>query len=256
MELIDTHCHLDFSAFDHDRSSVVNTCYRSGIKTIIVPSVKQANWAEVIEIQQKFNGIQVAFGLHPCFHKDHKVEHIEALDNLIKRKNPVAIGEIGLDFYIKDTDRDKQYSLFNAQLELAQHHALPLLLHVRKAHEHVIIALKKKQIRGGIVHAFNGSLEQAYRYIDLGFKLGFGGTLTYAGATRIRNLAKKLPIESLVLETDAPDMPVFQHKGKRNSPCYLHYILEALAQLRNQSIAVIAAQTSANARAVLNLKKS
>jgi len=105
------------------------------------------------------------------------------------------------------------------------------------------------------VHAFSGSLEQACRYIDLGFKLGFGGTLTYAGATRIRNIAKKLPVESLVLETDAPDMPVFQHKGERNSPHYLHYILAALAQLRNESTDVIATQTSNNARTVLNLEK-
>jgi len=145
VELIDTHCHLDFSAFDHDRSNVVNACYHAGIKTIVVPSVKQSNWVHVIATQQQFNGVQVAFGLHPCFIKDHKVEHIDALDNLIKSKNPVAIGEIGLDFYIQDTDRDKQYWLFNAQLELAQHHALPILLHVRKAHEHVIIALKKRK---------------------------------------------------------------------------------------------------------------
>ncbi len=256
VELIDTHCHLDFSAFDNDRAEVVNACFRAGIKTIVVPSVTQSNWADVIETQQQFNGILIAFGLHPCFIKDHTREHLDALENRIKNNSPVAIGEAGLDFYSKDADRNKQQYYFNAQLELAQQYALPLLLHVRKAHEPVILALKKMQNISGIIHAFSGSLEQAYRYIELGFKLGFGGTLTYAGSTRIRNIARTLPVESLVLETDAPDMPVFQHKGERNSPLYIQYTLEALATIRNEPLEVIATQTSANARAIFNLKTS
>jgi len=253
VELIDTHCHLDFSAFDNDRAEVVNACFRAGIKTIVVPSVKQSNWADVIETQQQFNGILIAFGLHPCFIKDHTLEHLDALDNLIKNNKPNAVGEAGLDFYNSDADRNKQQYYFNAQLELAQRHSLPLLLHVRKAHEYVILALKKMQNISGIIHAFSGSLEQAYRYIDLGFKLGFGGTLTYAGSTRIRNIARRLPADSLVLETDAPDMPVFQHKRERNSPLYIQYALEALATIRNEPLEVIATQTSANARAIFSL---
>lgn len=253
MELIDTHCHLDFSAFDHDRTEVISACFRAGIKTIVVPSVRQSNWANVIATQQQFNGIRVAFGLHPCFIKDHVPEHLDALNTLIKNNKPIAIGEAGLDFYSKDADRDKQQYYFDGQLALAQRHSLPLLLHVRKAHEQVILALKKMHNISGIIHAFSGSLEQAYRYIELGFKLGFGGTLTYAGSTRIRNIARTLPAESLVLETDAPDMAVFQHRGERNSPLYIQYALEALALIRNEPIDVIASQTSANARAIFSL---
>ena len=256
MEIIDTHCHLDFSAFDDDRAEIVSACCHAGITTIVVPSVTQSNWTNVVKTQKQFDGIEVAFGLHPCFIKNHKKEHVDKLDSLIKTKRPIAIGEIGLDFYTKDADRDSQQYYFNSQLDLASHHSLPVLLHVRKAHEQIILALKKIECIGGIVHAFNGSLEQAYRYIDLGFKLGFGGTLTYTGSTRIRHVASKLPIEALVLETDAPDMPVARHKGERNSPLYIQYSLDALAKIRAESRAAIAAQTSANARSVLKLSKN
>ena len=130
---------------------------------------------------------------------------------------------------------------------------LPVLLHVRKSHDQVLATLRRMRVRGGIAHAFNGSLQQARQYLDLGFKLGFGGTLTYARSSRIRALAKALPLEAIVLETDAPDIPVAAHRGERNSPEYLPDCLQALAEVRDADAELLAAQTTRNACAVLYL---
>jgi TatD DNase family protein len=165
----------------------------------------------------------------------------------------VAVGEIGLDFYLKDLDPDRQQRLFEAQLAMARAAALPVLLHVRKAHDQVLATLRRIRVSGGIVHAFNGSLEQGRRYLDLGFLLGFGGMLTYSGATRLRALARDLPLEGLVLETDAPDMTGAAHRGERNSPEYLPDCLAALAEARGIDPAVVAQTTTASARRLLPL---
>ncbi len=163
------------------------------------------------------------------------------------------MGEIGLDFHDPALDRDRQRDLCAAQLAIARDARLPVLLHVRKAHEDMLRLLRDAKVVGGIAHAFNGSLEQARRYLDLGFKLGFGGMLTFERSSRLRRLARELPIEAIVLETDAPDLTVASHRFERNSPEYLPEVLAALAQVRDSAPEQIAAQTTANARAVLGL---
>ena len=165
----------------------------------------------------------------------------------------VAVGEIGLDYYVDGLDRDRQQQLFEAQLKIARAADLPVILHVRKAHDDVLSTLKRVRVRGGICHAFNGSLQQAGQYMDLGFRLGFGGMLTYERSSRLRGLAGALPLEMLVLETDAPDMTVARHRGERNSPEYLPDCLAALAAVRGETEQHVANVTTANARAVLRL---
>jgi TatD DNase family protein len=165
----------------------------------------------------------------------------------------VAVGEIGLDYFVADLDRDRQRGFFSAQLAIARDADLPVLLHVRKAHDQVLAALKLGDVRGGIAHAFNGSLPQARQYIDLGFKLGFGGMLTYERSRKLRALAHALPLSAIVLETDAPDMTVARHRGGRNSPEYLPDCLTALAEVRAEDPREVAAQTTRNAREVLRL---
>jgi len=149
---------------------------------------------------------------------------------------------------------DKQLFYFEQQLLLAQKKELPVILHILKTHNQALSSLKKYPVIGGTVHAFNGSLQQAEQYIELGFKLGFGGMLTYERSSKLRKLAAELPLESIVLETDAPDMTVFQHQYQRNSPVYLPYCLQALADVRNEAPEVIAAQTTLNAKSVFNIK--
>lgn len=252
MEITDTHCHLDVADFDLDRNEVIKHCREQGISKIIIPAIESKTWVKILDLCKAEKGLYPALGLHPVFIKQHHADDINKLEKLLETVSPVAIGEIGLDFYIKELDQQQQINLFEAQLQIAKNHDLPVILHVRKAHDQVLQLLKKIKVKGGFSHAFNGSLQQAKQYIDLGFKLGFGGTLTYENSTKIHNLAKLLPLESIVLETDAPDMVVESHRGQRNSPEYIMECLMALAKIRNEDISFIAKQTTQNANDVIH----
>ena len=253
MELIDTHCHLDFPQFSHDRNEVLQQAKNAGVNTIVVPGVTRAGWDTLIAMCEHEENLYYALGLHPMFVKQHQMEDIKYLKEYLAVYDPVAVGEIGLDFQDKKLEVTKQLDLFSQQLELAQEFKLPVILHVRKAHDDVIKQLKHIPVVGGIVHAFNGSLQQAESYQQLNFKFGFGGMLTFARSTKLRALAKQLPIESIVLETDAPDMTVEQHRGERNQPAYLPYCLQALAQAKSMQVGYVASCTSSNARKILGL---
>ena len=252
MEIIDTHCHLDVSAFDQDRADVLARCRSRGINRIVIPAIEAESWNNVLDLCKSEKGLYPALGLHPVFIEKHQAADVNKLAKLLETVSPVAIGEIGLDFYIKELDKQRQIDLFEAQLQLAKKNDLPVILHVRKAHDQVLQLLKKYKLKGGFSHAFNGSLQQAKQYIELGFKLGFGGTLTYENSRKIHQLAKSLPLDAIVLETDAPDMVVESHRGQRNSPEYIMESLLALAKIRNEDIDDIARQTTENANEVIN----
>ncbi len=253
MELIDTHCHLDVADFDADRRQVLERARQQGVQSMVVPAVDAEHWAGLIQLCDSDQALFPALGLHPVYLQVHKPEDISALESEIEQRRPVAVGEIGLDYFIRELDREKQRVLFEAQLEVARNAGLPVILHVRKAHDQVLSILRRIRVRGGSAHAFNGSLQQARQYIDMGFKLGFGGMLTYQRSHRLRRLAAALPVDAIVLETDAPDMVVAAHRGERNSPEYLPYCLRALAEVRNEDVAFLARQTSVNARSVFAL---
>lgn len=252
MEITDTHCHLDVAEFNLDRDEVLARCRSEGVSKIIIPAIQSSTWSNVLDLCENEKGLYPALGLHPVFINQHQTEDLVKLEALLEKVSPVAIGEIGLDFYIKELEKRQQLELFEAQLIIAKNHHLPVILHVRKAHDHVLKLLKKIKVKGGFCHAFNGSVQQADQYIELGFKLGFGGTLTYENSTKIHALAKALPLESLVLETDAPDMVVESHRGQRNSPEYIIDSLNALANIRNEDVHVIAQQTTQNANDIIN----
>jgi TatD DNase family protein len=249
-EIIDTHCHIDDEQFNADREAVLARCYALGIQKIIVPSIHRNNWDTVLELCSQHDALFPALGLHPLFVEKHSPSDIDELQQYLDNNHVVAIGEIGLDFYNKDSDRDKQIYFLQQQLQVAEQYRLPVLLHIRKAHTDVLKYLKKYRLCGGIAHAFNGSLELAREYIKLGFKLGFGGVITYTGSTKIRKLVRELPLQSIVLETDAPDMSGAAHRGQRNSPEFLPEALDSLAEIRNQSKEEIAQQTTLNAHEV------
>ncbi|WPL19149.1 putative deoxyribonuclease YjjV [Thiorhodovibrio winogradskyi] len=255
--MLDTHCHLDFSAFDQDRTEVLARARASGVLAILIPGVISATWQGVLDLCQRSHGSCFpALGLHPLFITAHQPADIDRLRERLRQQPPIAIGEIGLDFADRDCDRDTQRWYFTRQLILAREFNLPVLLHVRKAHDEVIQVLRTAQLRGGIAHAFNGSLQQAQAYLALGFKLGFGGMLTFGRSRKLRHLARELPLEALVLETDAPDMTVASHQGQRNSPEYLPEVLAALAGVRTESLDELAKATTANAISVLQLDRS
>jgi len=255
MNLFDTHCHLDLPAFDQDRTDVLSFARNAGVRHLLVPATERKGWQSLLDFCVRDTCLYPALGLHPVLLKEHQDDDIDILETLVQQQRPVAIGEIGLDYWIKELDKSKQQTIFEEQLKLAEKYRLPVVLHVRKAHDEVLKTLKNHDLPGGICHAFNGNLQQAEKYIHLNFKLGFGGMLTYPNANKLHRLATELPIESLVLETDAPDMTGAAHQYQRNSPAYLPEVLEILAKLRCRDPAEIAQQTTDNALQIINLGK-
>ncbi|HHJ16383.1 MAG TPA: TatD family deoxyribonuclease [Gammaproteobacteria bacterium] len=253
MDLIDTHCHIDIEAFDADREQVLARASGQGVRQLIVPAIDAARWEKLIGLCATRPELFPALGLHPVFLDAHSNEDIAALEHAVATYRPLAVGEIGLDYFMRELDRDRQQALFEAQLEVARNAHLPVILHVRKAHDEVLATLRRIPVQGGTAHAFNGSLQQAQQYIDMGFKLGFGGMLTYPRSTHLRQLARELPVDAIVLETDAPDMTGAAHHGERNSPEYLPDCLHALSGVRDEAPEVLAQQTTDNARAVFAL---
>jgi TatD DNase family protein len=253
MYLIDTHCHLDVAEFDEDRAQVIERARAAGVAEFVVPGIYRDEWPALTALCRPDPGLHCALGLHPVYLARHRDRHIEELHEWVKRERPVAIGEIGLDHYVPDLDRSRQLTLFERQLEVAEDAGLPVLLHIRKAYDTVLKALRRRRVAGGICHAFNGSLQQAEQFMKLDFKFGFGGMLTYERSSKLRRLASELPVEAIVLETDAPDLTVASHRFTRNSPEYLPEVLQALAQARNADPAELARITTANARATLGL---
>jgi len=236
MELFDTHCHIDFNDFDIDRDDVINGASKKGVNHILVPSVSQHNWHKTIDVCQHYNSCKLALGLHPVFIEQHQPQHLIELDLLIDQHAPVAV---------------KQSLFFAKQLIIAKQHQLPVIIHNRKAHDDCLSMLKEYDINRGIIHAFNGSIQQAEHYIERGFLLGFGGMLTFERSRKLRELAKQIPLTSIVLETDAPDMTVKQFKGQRNSPAYIPYVLEALSEIKSLPLNDVAQITTNNATNML-----
>jgi TatD DNase family protein len=261
---IDTHCHLDASEFDTDRDEVVARARAAGVGQIVIPAVERSNFDTVRELAHR-HGFAYALGIHPLFvarSADEDLQHLrEALAEHRGDPRLVAIGEIGLDHFVPGHDPVRQERFYAEQLRLARAFELPVILHVRRSADTLLKHLRATPVQGGIGHAFNGSEQQAQVFIGLGFKLGFGGAMTFDRALQIRRLAQSLPIEAIVLETDAPDIPPHwlyrtaeqrtQGERSRNEPGELPRIAETLAELRNIPLPELAKITSANARAAL-----
>ncbi len=254
MELIDSHCHMDFPILRAQAPQLLDAAQAVGVGLVVVPGVLQDDWLALQRFCRADKRLVPAFGLHPCFMAQHGdfTQALLQLDALLAQPDTVAVGEIGLDFFMADVDRGAQMTLFQAQLRLAQQHQLPVLLHVRKAHDQVLALLRRLKLpSGGIVHAFSGSAQQAQQYIELGFVLGFGGTVTYARASKVRQLASTLPLAAMVLETDGPDMPLAQYRDQPNCPQRVREVAQVIAQLRGISLEEVAAVTTATARQLL-----
>jgi len=262
---IDTHCHLDAPEFDADRSAVRTLAAAQGVCHCVIPAVERSNWDTVRALAHQ-HGDSYALGIHPLYTGRAEEEDLQHLAAYLEQHHAdprlVAIGEIGLDYFVPGLDPARQERFYRAQLQLARRFDLPVILHVRRSADKLLKGLRDLPVRGGIAHAFNGSLQQAQAFIGLGFKLGFGGAVTYDRALQLRRLATELPGDALVLETDAPDIPPHwlyttaaeraagQAQG-RNSPAELPGIAAVVAQLRGQPVQVLAGSTWANALAAL-----
>jgi TatD DNase family protein len=256
MELIDTHCHLDITMFAEEFDILFARAKAVGVLEMVLPGVDADGWERMIDLCKKNKGLLAAPGLHPMYLSLHRPNHLEKLENLTQSEKLVALGEIGLDYYIQDVDKTAQQNLFEKQLRIARKAQLPILLHVRKAHDQVLATLRARHFpHGGLVHAFNGSYQQAVQYTKLGFGISICGTITYDRAKKIRGIASSLPQQVLVLETDAPDLPLAGRRGKNNLPEYLPEVLATLARLRNEPIEETAHYTTVNARRILGLPR-
>jgi len=249
--LIDTHCHLDAAEFDADRDSVAQAALQAGVQCIVVPAVERANFPAVLQLCVDYPHCVPALGIHPMYVQRAVPEDLDILRTLLASAHPVAVGEIGLDFFVAGHDAQQQEWYFIEQLKLAREFDLPVILHVRRAVDAVLKQLRRFKLRGGIAHAFNGSRQQAEAFIELGFKLGFGGAMTYDRALKIRDLAQRLPLQAIVLETDAPDIAPVWIRQQRNSPTELPNIAQVFAELRGLDLAEIQQITTQNAVAVL-----
>lgn len=251
--LVDSHCHLDAAAFDADREAVIQRAREAGVRRQVVPAVTAARWPGLRAVCREASGLFPAYGLHPMFMAEHQRPHLAELEAWVERESPVAIGECGLDFFIEDPDRDAQAFYFDAQLRLARDTGLPVIVHARKAVDEVLAAIRRLGPLQGVVHSFSGSEEQARRLFDLGFLVGLGGPVTHERARRLRRLAAAIPIDGLLLETDAPDQPDAGIKGQRNEPARLPRVLDCIAELRDVPRDEIAAATTRNAERLFRL---
>ena len=251
--LVDTHCHLNAGEFDGDRDEVVAEAHRAGVGIVVIPAVDRASFDTVSSLCRGYPGCAPAYGIHPMYVDRAGEEDLAALRAVLlaQRQTAVAVGEIGLDHFVPGRDEKRQEFFLVEQLKLARDLDLPVILHVRRAVDAVLKQLRRYPVCGGIAHAFNGSAQQADVFIKLGFKLGFGGAMTYPRALRIREMAAALPLEAIVLETDAPDIPPEWLAKRRNQPGELPRIAAELARLRALPLAEVARTTTANAIAVL-----
>jgi len=251
--LVDSHSHFDAPEFDSDRAAALARARAAGVTRQVVPAVSAASWPKLRDVCAQDSGLFPAYGLHPMFLADHRPEHLDELNAWIERERPVAVGECGLDYFVDGLDRDRQHAYFDGQLRLAREFELPLIVHARRAVDAVIGAIRRTGDLRGVVHSFSGSPEQARQLWDLGFLIGLGGPVTYERANRLRMLARTMPLEFLLLETDAPDQPDAGIRGQRNEPARLPRVVDVIAALRGIPADELARATTRNAERLFAL---
>lgn len=258
----DSHCHFDFADFDQDREQIWCDCNARGVQHLMIPGVAPQQWQIAAAIAQQYKNIVIGVGLHPHWIQqdlamdslaDYSLQLKVQLQNNVHQQKCVAIGECGLDAFI-ETPLQIQQQVLAVHLQLAQETELPLIIHCRKAHNELFVLLQEYDLpAGGVIHAFSGSYELAARYWAMGFRLGIGGTITYDRAQKTRAAVKQLPLVAILLETDAPDMPLSGKQGERNSPINIVEVAQALADVRGETLATIAAQTTRNAQTLFKI---
>jgi len=259
--LIDSHCHLDAPEFDNDRDAVIARARSAGVVAQVIPAVTASGWPKLRTLCGSHAGLHPAYGLHPMFLADHRDEHLLALRHALRVGHPVAVGECGLDFHVEGLDAQRQQFFFEEQLKIAREFDLPVVVHARKAVDATIATLRRFGGHGsgagnalrGVVHSFSGSEEQARQLWKLGFHLGIGGPVTYERAQRLRRVVAMMPIECLLLETDAPDQPDAFHRGRRNEPSRLTIVRDCISELRGMSPDVLSGTTSENVARLFGL---
>lgn len=258
MQLIDTHCHLDFPVFDSGRAALLAECRQLGVGEYIIPAVGEENWGRVMALAAEHDGISYALGVHPWYVGGQTPAVLTRLQQRLaeRPRGLVAVGECGLDLR-SHVPQEGQLEMFEAQVELAKEHELPLIVHSVRANDTVAKILRRlRPACGGVIHAFSGSLQQAEAFWQLGFRLGIGGVISFERANKTREAVRDMPLEALLLETDAPDMPLQGQQGAPNTPANLPIIAQLLADLRQQPLAHVASVLHESTLRTFQLGKS
>lgn len=254
--LIDSHAHLDDKRFNRDRDRLIRTLHENGVEAVLNPGADLKSSQKAVEMAERYSIIYAAVGCHPHDTKYMTDETMDIFRELAKKTDKViAIGEIGLDYYRDNSERSVQRKWFREQIRLAKELDLPYIVHDRDAHEDLLKIMKEEHYDGtrGILHCFSGSVEMAKEFINLGFYISLAGPVTYRNARVPKLVAKAVPFDKLLIETDAPYLTPEPFRGKRNEPKYVRYVAEEIAEIRNVSVDEVAEQTSKNFKRLFNL---
>ena len=256
IELVDTHAHLDFSQFDHDREDVIYRAREVNVSKIITIGVDLATSKNAIALAAKYEGVYATIGIHPHDSKQAPPEGLREFENLAHHTKVVAIGEIGLDYYRDHSPREVQQQVFRDFLNLAQNLELPVIIHTRDAWYDIIriITETRQSNMRGVVHCFSGDTAQAAELIEMGFYISFTGVVTFKNSRAV-DVLSSIPLERLLLETDCPYMAPEPHRGKRNEPSYVRYVAQKVSQVKNLSFEQVAYVTTTNAKTLFSLEK-
>jgi len=246
---IDSHCHLDFGCFSEQIETLLEQLNQAYITKLIIPATQASGWANIEQLSVRYSPIYYSLGIHPHFLNSFQEQDLTKLVAKLSTcsNKCIALGEIGLDKFAA-ADEKLQESVFLRQLAIAQQFGLPIILHCVKKQGRVLSLLNQQKFScGGVYHAFSGSADIANEFIKLGFKLGIGGVITYPNSTKTRETVAQLPVESLLLETDAPDMPLYNQQTAINTPLNIITIFDALSELRKEHKSQLATQLYINA---------
>jgi TatD DNase family protein len=263
VNLVDTHCHLNFDAYDADRQQVIDRAASTGVTRIIIPGVDLPSIEQALALSSQFQGIYAAVGIHPNSSSNFDAATLEEIERLAHKEKVVSIGEIGLDYYWDKSPRERQINAFEAQLDLASRLQLPVIIHNRDASDDVIAVLENwaadlpPSLKGrpGVLHSFSASVEISVRALALGFCLGFTGPITYKNAGELRTVARETPLDRILVETDGPFLSPVPYRGKRNEPAYIPYIVERLASLKQMTDEDMGTSTTRNAVHLFGLRQ-
>ncbi len=257
LKLFDTHAHLDFPRFKKDRTRVIERARESGVENIVNVGADLSSSRRAIELSQEFSGIYVTVGVHPHSADEVNEDVFDQLKELTKDDRVVAIGETGLDFYYDNSPRQIQKEVFQQHLWLARETRLPLVIHSREAEQETLEILRNEHVEdmGGILHCFSGGPEMARDVLNLGLYIAFGGIITFKNTTDLRKIVKEVPLEKILLETDAPYLTPHPYRGQRNEPAYVKFVAEKIAEIKGVSPVEVGQITTQNAKKAYRLQK-
>lgn len=253
--LIDSHAHLDDEKFNYDREEVIRSLHDNNIAYVINPAVNMESSKKSLELAKKYDCIFSAVGCYPQEAEEFNEKFVEELKILLKEDKVVGIGEIGLDYYYDDVPKELQKEVFRAQMKLAEEFKLPVIIHSREAYEdtfNILNEFKGKVI--GVMHCYSGSIEMAKRYLSLGYYISFAGVITFKNAKKIKETAKQIPLDKMLIETDSPYLTPVPNRGKRNEPKFVKYVAEYISELRDLPLSEIIENTRNNTIKLFNLK--